>query len=89
MVHRHAVARPQTDGLTSVRARTFGEVERDNIEGQIQEVMRAHFDGVHHFGSLGDVGTTSHRIDNAIQFLVRETGKLPRAVAEARKAGGR
>ena len=63
---------PEKDGVTRVKARTFGEVEREDIECQIQEIMRKYFDGVHHVGPLGNPGTTEDRIERAREFLRRE-----------------
>jgi hypothetical protein len=48
-----------------------GSIERDDIECQMQDVMRAHFDSVHHFGPV-DIGTTEDRIERAREFLRRE-----------------
>ena len=36
--------------------------------------MRETFDGVHHFGPLGDHGISEDRIERAREFLRREEG---------------
>ena len=63
-----------------------GSSERDDIECQMQEVMRSLFDAVLHFGPLGDHGTTEDRIKRAREFLRRET-VVPLDARDAHAAG--
>jgi hypothetical protein len=75
----------ERDGITEVPAQTLTECTREVMECAMQLIMREVFDGVHHFGRLGDHGTTANRIERAREFLRREVDD--REVAEG-AAGG-